>query len=372
MTYWLSGVAGYLRLSKMPSPIPIENLYYLFCYAWGHFREGKALAVGATNSPEIANLFARVLINGVKHLLRRGLDRGYVSLEEDLRNIRGRIALGPSIKRTLLKNGMAHCIFDELSHDVLHNRIIKSTIQSLKHTDKLDAAIRGQLYELDRHLAGISHIRLHKNDFRRVQLSRNNSFYNLLLNICELIHDCLLPTEDAGRFRFNDISKDEVRMSGVFEEFVRKFYYLEQSDYSVRRNNIAWSVSHMTDADAAYLPVMKTDICLKSNKRTIIVDTKFYTKTFNSNFGSRKIQSSDLYQLYAYLRNAEVKLEDNQALAGMLLYPTTDEDVVLNYVFSKHPVRVATVDLSASWPEIHTRLLNLLFESEPPEVAQIH
>ena len=161
-------------------------------------------------------------------------------------------------------------------------------------------------------------------------------------------------------------------MSSVFEEFVRKFYYLEQNDYSVRRNNIAWSASHMTDADAAYLPVMKTDICLESDKQNIIIDTKFYTKTFSSNFGSRKIHSSDLYQLYAYLRNAEVKLEGTQVLAGMLLYPTTDEDVVLNYVFSKHPVRVATVDLSASWPTIHTRLLGLLLGPDPTEVALIN
>lgn len=325
--------------------------------------------MGATKSPEIANLFATVLINGVKRLLRRGLDRGYVSFDEDLRNIRGRVDLGASIKRMLLKNGMAHCIFDELSHDVLHNRIIKSTIQSLKHTDKLDAAIRGQLYELDRHLAGISHIRLHKNDFRRVQLGRNNSFYNLLLNVCELIYDCLLPTETAGRFKFNDISKNELRMSSVFEEFVRKFYYLEQNNYSVRRSNIEWSASHMTDADAAYLPIMKTDICLESKTQTIIVDTKFYTETFSSNFGVRKIQSPDLYQLYSYLRNAEIKLPAEKGLAGILLYPTTDEDVVLNYVFSKHRVRVATVDLSASWPEIHLRLINLLFDLRTPEVG---
>lgn len=31
--------------------IPIENIYYLFCYAWNRFEEAQAALVGATGSP---------------------------------------------------------------------------------------------------------------------------------------------------------------------------------------------------------------------------------------------------------------------------------------------------------------------------------
>lgn len=346
----------------MRKQIPIHNLYYLCCYAWGYFKEGQALAVGTTESPEIVNLFATVLINGVRRLIRRGLDRGYVVVEEDLKSIRGRVALSSSLKRMLLENGKAHCVFDELSHDVLHNRIIRATIACLKRADNLEPPLLRQLQEIDRYLSNVTLVKLHKNDFRRVQLHRNNSFYDLLLKICELIYDCLLPTEAAGRSKFQDISKDEIRMSSLFEEFVRKFYYFEQKHYRVRRTNIDWLVSDTSADDMTYLPIMKTDICLEASDHTIIMDTKFYTKTFVENYDGRRIKSSDLYQLYAYMRNTASKLPIGKHLSGVLLYPTVDADAFLSYTLAGHKVRVATVDLSRSWQDIRDRLIFLLNE----------
>src|ERR1700722_224284 len=73
----------------------------------------------------------------------------------------------------------------------------------------------------------------------------------------------ILPTETVGKFRFTDIAQDEIRMSTVFEEFVRSFYRAEQCDFEVTRPQIAWMASDMTEADEAYLPVMKTDIYLE-------------------------------------------------------------------------------------------------------------
>jgi 5-methylcytosine-specific restriction enzyme subunit McrC len=260
----------------MAQAVPIQNLYYLFCYAWGHFREGKGLAVDATIGPNTFDLLATVLINGVRRLLRRGIDRGYVAFEEDLRNIRGRISFGTSLKQALFINGRASCFFDDLNHDILQNQIIKATINSLKKAEGIDPSIRNRLQEIDRYLRDVTLIRLQKNDFGRIQLHRNNSFYDLLLKICELIFDCSLPSESTGRTKFKDISRDEIRLSSVFEEFVRKFYHLEQKNYRVHRANIDWSVSEASEQDIAYLPVMKTDICLESSRHTIIMDTKFY------------------------------------------------------------------------------------------------
>jgi 5-methylcytosine-specific restriction enzyme subunit McrC len=76
--------------------------------------------------------------------------------------------------------------------------------------------------------------------FQRVQLGRNNRHYDLLLRICSLILDSLLPGEGAGRTRFADILADEVRMSTVFEAFVRNFYRSEQSAFRVGADHLAW------------------------------------------------------------------------------------------------------------------------------------
>src|SRR5262245_13201293 len=246
----------------MTSPIPIENIYYLLCYAWGHFKGGHELAVDATKCPGLLDLLSKVLVSGVKQLRRRGLDRGYVTFEDDLRTIRGRIAFELSLKRMLLNNGKAHCVFDELDHDILHNRIIKATLVSLLRVEGLDPQIRKEVQSIERELGGISLVRIHKSDLSRIQLHCNNIFYNLILNICELIYTQLIPTEKPGKTRFADILRDEIRMSALFEDFVRNFYRAERKahNFEVRRRNIDWLATGMTDADANYLPIMKTDI----------------------------------------------------------------------------------------------------------------
>ena len=57
----------------MSYPIPIENLDYLFCYAWNRLDEGRVVDVGRVESPELVDLFAKVLLGGVEHVLRRGI-----------------------------------------------------------------------------------------------------------------------------------------------------------------------------------------------------------------------------------------------------------------------------------------------------------
>lgn len=77
-------------------PIPIRNFYYLFLYAWDCFPAGRRTEVGTENSPDMMNLLGRVLVNGVRQLLQRGVDRGYNENVEELKIPRGRLLLTPS------------------------------------------------------------------------------------------------------------------------------------------------------------------------------------------------------------------------------------------------------------------------------------
>jgi 5-methylcytosine-specific restriction enzyme subunit McrC len=86
----------------MKTIIPIENLYYLFCYAWDRFPEGKTIEVGKTSSPQIWDLFASVLERGVTRLIRRGLDRNYFEIRDDMAGVRGRIVLGETSQFVIL------------------------------------------------------------------------------------------------------------------------------------------------------------------------------------------------------------------------------------------------------------------------------
>ena len=59
--------------------IPIHNLYYLLCYAWGFAEQRDTKVVGdADELKAVQDLLGKVLTTGVNRLLRRGIDRGYV------------------------------------------------------------------------------------------------------------------------------------------------------------------------------------------------------------------------------------------------------------------------------------------------------
>src|SRR5262245_14288685 len=107
---------------------------------------------------ELPNLFAQVLINATQHLIKDGLDRGYEAVSDDTICLRGRVNFSESLKRALFIQGKAHCSFDELTHNVLHNRLLKGTLKRLAGAEHLDPKLRSQLIRLHRRLDGIDEL----------------------------------------------------------------------------------------------------------------------------------------------------------------------------------------------------------------------
>ena len=343
----------------MSSSIPIENLYYLFCYAWDRFPEGQAVGVGAVSSPTIWDLLASVLVRGVNRLMRRGLDRDYTEHEDETRTVRGRIVIAETGWRMAARRAQAFCRYDELQYDVLHNQIIKATLRSLATNPDVAPTIRHDIVEALRSLPAITDVRLSRTVFSGLQLSRNNGHYDLLLKICDLIHAALLPHESGARTRFSAILENEERMAELFELFIRNFFRSEQKQFTVGRDRIHWDANVPDPLHEQFLPTMNTDVTLRSLDRCVVLDAKYYRKTLSSSrFGQDKIRSDHLYQLYAYLTN--LQRDSDVRVEGILVYPTVDRPLDLRYEIAGHSVRVATIDLNQPWQDIHRGLLKLI------------
>jgi 5-methylcytosine-specific restriction enzyme subunit McrC len=299
--------------------------------------------------------------------MRRGLDRGYTDTEDDISGVRGRIIVGDTLRRSLLHLGRASCRFDDLSYDVLHNQIIKATLSNLSDTNEVDARLRRDLYRLKRLFSEVADISLSKSSFRRVQLSRNNGSYDLLIKICELVNSILLPHPEGQGSKFSDILANEKLMAVVFEDFVRNFYRVEQSEFSVRREHIQWDAQALNLESAQYLPEMHTDVTLRSKTRTIVIDTKYYPEALVEHHSQKKIRSDHLYQLYAYLKNCK---SQGGPPEGILLYPTTSQSFDLAIVMGGNKLHVKTLQLNQPWQKIHEGLCDLLIlrgpNSSPP------
>jgi 5-methylcytosine-specific restriction enzyme subunit McrC len=340
--------------------IPIQNVYYLFCYAWKFLPEDLAVDVGAVENPDILNLCAYVLTTGIDRLLRRGIDRGYLDVTEDCPRIRGRLDMAAMMNGLTWLNGRAVCRFDELSPDVLQNRILRTTIRWLTHAP-IESKLRNRLRETELRLSGIGTIPLTAQLFRRVQLHRNNSYYAFLMRVCELVHASLLPDRSGSdKSWFRDILSDDKYMSAVFEEFIRNFYSLKQTRFTVGRTYPQWNATAGNPPELDSLPSMMTDVTLSSPNQTIILDAKYYRDALQTFHGSKTAHSGNLYQLLAYLRGTSWKVPFGHRVSGILLYPVGEQTIDLSYTIDGYPVRLYTLDLRQSVTKIETDLLDLL------------
>jgi len=341
--------------------IPIQNIYFLFLYAWKDFRAGPVLKMKAIDSPNFQTLLGHVLIQGTERLSKRGLERGYKSLRENTNVVRGRILVGELLKRNLLKQLKLHCDFDDLTLDIPQNQILKITLMNLLKTRDIEIALKPKIRKNLRLFDGVETISLNRNTFRTLQLSSHNHFYKFLLHICELIHTQLMPDEKTGGLIFQDILKDEVRMSSVFENFIRNFYKYEQQTYNVTRDNINWDLEEIAPEAVGLLPKMETDTSLRSPDKTIVVETKYYKETLvTGRYENKKFRSGHLYQLFAYLKNLEANGGNDSKAEGILLYPTVKDDIETYFKVKSHTMRVVTINLAQDWQKIRSDLLNLI------------
>lgn len=339
--------------------IPIHNLYYLLIYAWDLLDTRDMVDVSHLDMPNSGDLLAKLLELATQRLLRAGLDRGYVLHTEELAGIRGKLDLTSSIQRALLPRGRAQCSFDELSHDVLHNQILKATVGGLARNSDIDRKTRGKMSALYRKLGQVSDIHIDSSVFSRVQLHKNNAYYRLVINLCRMVHENSLVHEEDGSLRFQDFTRDVHKMRRLFEGFVRNFY-ARHTDEDVGAPHIAWQAIEGTEGALEYLPRMETDIVLKRAERTLLIDTKFSKTVFAGQFSKKRIKTSNLYQMYAYVKNMELSGKYSGSLQGMLLYPEVEEPVDVSFKLQGIPIRVATVDLNQPWQGIHDDLLDLV------------
>ncbi len=342
--------------------IPVKNVYYLLCYAWRRLTEHDLLAVDTDGVTELVDLFGRVLLRGVSHLRRRGMDRGYLSREERTSTLRGRIVLDRTLREGLLQHGLVWCRHDELSHDVLHNRILRSTLETLAHDPMIDPDLAQKLATATRWFEGVHRVRLTPSVFRRVQLHRNNAIYGFLLDIAKLVMERLLVSEGSGRSLFSGFLRDEGEMRRLFEQFVRNFYSIELEEGLVGAKKLAWAATSLDEKSDSVLPAMITDVAVEYEDRTIILDTKYTAKSLVESYHGvgNRLRTEHLYQIYAYVRNAEILGDKWAHCEGILLYPCVHDRFRYEYDIAGHRVRVCSVDLAAHWLSIREELLALM------------
>ena len=341
--------------------IPIKNLYFLFCYAWDLFPYGGTVDVGSTQADNILDLLSQALCRIVNRCFRRGLHQDYIVQSSELKTIRGRVDVSEIIKRNSRLSCYIYCSHDEFTRNNIYNIILISTIYRLLKTDGVDPVTLESLHTAFNMLGDVRIVRLNKDHFREATIHRNVAIYGIAIKICEMIFDITIPDQFGQGYKFYDITKDQVKLSKLFESFLRNFYIKHLEGFDVGRSDILWNNSHNCQDSISILPKMRTDIALKSHSRVVIVDAKFYKNIFQTNqYGKKTLNSANLYQMFAYVENYKSCRCGDCCVEGLLIYPLVRDCVNAVYNFNGNIYRVKTIDLNQDWNLIHDQLINMI------------
>ncbi|RYL93428.1 5-methylcytosine-specific restriction endonuclease system specificity protein McrC [Sporolactobacillus sp. THM7-4] len=333
--------------------IAIQNIYYMLSYAFQVLNEQGYKNIATEEFDNTAELCAAILSRGIAVQVKRGLGREYIPQTESRAALRGKLEIADSIKnRTILKKQMI-CTYDEFSVNSYMNRIIKSTIMLLLHSD-ITKARKKELRKLMMYFSDVEELDLHHINWD-IQYKRNNQTYRMLITICYLVVKGLLQTQSDGSTKLMDFL-DEQRMSHLYEKFILEYYRREFPQITANASQIPWQLDN---GEKEFLPIMQSDIMLHFQEKTLIIDAKYYNKTMQVQFNKRTLHSANLYQIFTYVKNKEAELKDQpHEVSGMLLYAQTDEDIFPGneYQMSGNRICVRTLDLNQKFPLIADQL----------------
>ena len=337
--------------------IPIKNLYYLLSYAWNKLEYRNKMKLNEDDFNSLADLFARVFDNLLGILIKRGLDKNYIEKNEKIKGIKGKINFNKTIKSLSHLDRKFYCEFDEFSSDIISNQIIKATLKVLLRS-KVNKELKKSLKRKLVSLSEISDIELSNIHFRKTAIDKNNSYYQFIIQVCKLINDNTTLDEEIGNKVFKEFFGTDKQFAALFESFVLNFYkkHLSRKTYKVKGSEVInWDM----DEDRNELfPIMRTDITVEKSDKKTIIDTKFYKDIFSYNYEKPKFHSNNLYQIYAYIKN--YKNEKNKTVEGILLYPTTKQDIDSNHTIGGHNFRLMTVNLNQEWRNIERDLISII------------
>ncbi len=333
--------------------IPVQNIYYMLSYAFRVLNEKGYRDMAAEPFDNVTELCAAILIRGVSAELKRGLGREYVEDRDSLVSLRGKIEIADSVKSLTMIRKQMVCTYDEFTENSYPNRILKTTMMLLLRSD-LSRSRKREIRKLLVHFGHVDELDIHRINWH-VHYDRNNQTCRMLVSICYLLLHGLLQTASDGSVRMMDFM-DSRKMYRLYEKFILEYYRREFPQLNAASPQIPWALD---DNERSMLPVMQSDIMLSYGGRVLIIDAKYYEHATQSRYAVHKIHSYNLYQIFTYVKNRDLKSPDPAArVSGMLLYAGTDEDIKPDqtYHMSGNRIVVKTLDLGVSFSQIAEQL----------------
>ena len=224
-TYWLTagdriGVifseGVHIRIEPK---VPIANLFYMLTYAkkLDYFRDQQA-PLGP--SEDLFAFIVQMFVSQVDRIVRQGIQRGYIDLEETHPYLRGRLLLGDHLRRTVVRPGLFHQRTNEFTADLPENRILHETLNRLGRAPGLGSPLRRHIRRAASAFAEVPYAAVKPADCDQVIYTRLNERYRPAVMLARLLLQYLSLESHTGRTPFATYL---LPMHTIFEEFVAAY-----------------------------------------------------------------------------------------------------------------------------------------------------
>lgn len=241
-----------------------------------------------TSRLPLYEIFIQNYLEMVAELVKRGLKSSYILREENLRVFKGKLLIGRHVRENFAHREKFFVAFDEYSLNRPENRLIKSTLEKLRHTTRDHENFRTS----NRLLADFDSVDASTNfakDFAAVSIDRQNRGYENIMSWTKIFLAGESFTAFAGKSQAQALL---FPMDKLFEAYVaahvKKFFADRFTVKTQARGKFLF------DKPKSFM--LKPDILLEGDE-TIIMDTKW----------KLDVPEADMYQMFTYSKRYEAR-----------------------------------------------------------------
>jgi len=343
------GVARFSNFAVEVTPkvlMKSENLPKLIEYAYD--LEDIVIPESEIKFEDAKNQLIEIIITSFvkkcQQLLRQGLIKSYVTHEDNIPYLRGKLLLQQQFLNVMHKKLEFACEFDELEYNNIENQILRFCLEQCYYITSIES-LKKEIRRLIHQLSGfVESVPITLDDFNKITYTRLNHHYNKIHQLCKLI----LTSTGISEF-YNQkvpfVNSFFVDMNVIFEVFVAKlfeqFYPLPSE---AQKGKGAW----ITDIGGS--SNIRTDILIydDNGKAKSIIDTKY----------KKRLSEADRFQIGFYIH--EYKKSE-----GFAILPKHSESKDQKFISKeqKIAINVRYIDIDEA--------IELLYSTNPKDIDKL-
>lgn len=284
---------------------------------YSRFKEGTQADL-AKHSMPIFETLIKVFLDHVSDIVRKGIARTYVSEQDNLVYLRGKLQLNQHLVKNVVDRSRFYCEYDVYEQDRPLNRLIKHALEIVRSITK-DPKNRQRVREFLYWFGSVRPSKDITRDFQSIRYDRLAQHYQPAMPICELILKKFNPLTQTGKNRVISVL---FSMHDVFEDYVTQKLHTQFSDWrvnsQVRREHLVHD--HQGKRYYQLKPDLEFVPTTREGSDRIIGDIKWKLINSGSSY-DYNIKQNDLYQIFSYLKKY---LRHQSHKKAVLIYPLTD------------------------------------------------